>query len=291
MNVRCREETLNINGDPIHLYRWTAAEQPNRLVVLIHGIMMHGRSFEGLARILAQDGAIVVAPDLRGFGRWYFSSTNEKGKTSFNRSKEDLSRLFFMLEQEHPGLPLFCAGESLGAHFARRATALHPELVSGLILASACMRPRLLSLPLVPHTWSELVLSGINPAREVNLSPFARQLLKHEPDSLEAYLDDPRTRKSLEVLELIDSLRLTDTGNLGDIPSDMPVLVLQGKNDCVCKESSMKKFVEGLKSERLTVYRCADAGHLILQAQDIHPNVIGLMKRWMEKIVEGRIAN
>ena len=285
MTVQCTDETLNINGDRIHLYKWTGAEA-KRIVVLIHGIMMHGKSFDTLAQSLAAAGAIVVAPDLRGFGRCYFTDENEKEKTSISRSQEDLSKLFQLLEEEHPGLPLFCAGESLGAHFARRATALHPELVSGLILSSACLRPRLMSFPLIPHAWSELVLAGIVPGRELNLSPFARQFLKHEPDNLRTYLDDPMSRKSLEVLELIDSLRIADDQSLGHIPKNMPVLVLRGKNDCVCKESSMKKFVDSLKSEKLTIFRSAGCGHLILQANEVHPNILGLMKRWMERVVE-----
>lgn len=283
MTVACVEQTISLNGDKIHIYTWTQPA-PRRIVVLIHGIMMHGKSFDALAQKLAQRGALVVAPDLRGFGRWYFSEEGERSKTSFSKSQEDLSRLFRLLEDQHPGLPLFCIGESLGAHFARRATALHPELVRGLILSSPCMRPRLVSLPLIPYTWSQLVIAGINPAHEVNLSPFARQFLKDEPDNLETYLNDPLSRKSLEVLELIDSLRIADSRGLGAIPKDMPVLVLRGKKDCVCKVSSMKKFIDSLKSDNLTVHRCSGSGHIILQTPELNSNVFNVLEGWLERV-------
>lgn len=283
MTVDCVEETINLDGDKIHIYTWAEADVPaRRIVVLIHGLMMHGRSFQSLAAHLAELGNVVVAPDLRGFGRWYFSPQGEKERISFSRSLEDLSRLFRLLEDKYRGLPLFCAGESLGSHFARKAVALHPELVSGLILASPCMRPRLVSVPLIPYTCSQIVLAGLDPAREVNLSPFARQFLKDEPDNLQSYLDDPMSRKSLEVLELIDSLRVGEMGTADSIPGDLPVLVLRGKNDCVCTDSSMKKFIDTLQSTSLTVHYCGGCGHLILQAAEVKDEVLAVIDSWLD---------
>jgi alpha-beta hydrolase superfamily lysophospholipase len=286
MAVECAEQTISLDADKIHIYLWTEPSVPaRRIVVLIHGMMMHGKSYDSLARHLAAGGAIVVAPDLRGFGRWYFASEGEKGRTSFSKSQEDLSKLFHLLEDQHQGLPLFCAGESLGSHFARRTVALHPELVAGLILSSACVRPKMVSFPLIPHTWSELVLTGLDPSREVNLSPFARQFLKDEPDNLQRYLDDPMSRKSLEVLELIDSLRIANLPEkLDRVPRDLPVLVLRGKNDCLCQESSTKKFIDSLNSDKLTVHSFAGCGHLILQAADIGKDVSKLIDGWMQNV-------
>lgn len=284
MVVECTDTTLSLNErELVHVSTWEDSRvPPGRVVFLIHGLMMHGRSFERLGELLAADGAIVVAPDLRGFGRSYYKS-EEKSRIDYLKSLEDLSGIIRDLKEKHSSLPLFCVGESLGAHLARRVVSAHPELVSGLILASPCVRPRMVSIPLIPHAWSELVLSGMDPQREFNLSPFAKEFLKQEDYNLQHFLEDPLTRKSLEILELIDSIRVSGLIESAIIPEEIPILVLRGKNDCVCKLSSAKKFLESLNQKNMTVHSCDGCGHIILQAKEIEDSILKVLKEWLEK--------
>jgi alpha-beta hydrolase superfamily lysophospholipase len=243
--------------------------------------MMHGKSFDLLARQLAGDGCIVVAADLRGFGQTY--QKERDSKTDYQESLEDLIALIRFLKHEYPGLPLYCAGESLGAHLARRLGSAHPDLISGLILSSPCIRPRMVSVPLIPHISSEIVRTSLNPQRQVDLSPFAQQFLKVEEHNLKYYLEDPMTRKSLNVLELIDSLLIAGSIDSCILPEEMPVFVLRGKNDCVCELSSSKRFVETLNTKNLMIYTCPSSGHLILQSRQIQNEVLAAIKQWLHR--------
>lgn len=137
-----------------------------RVILLLHGLMMHGRSFERLAGKLAESGALVVAPDLRGFGRSHYERSGRE-RVDHKGSMSDLSLLASRLKDEHPSLPLYCAGESLGLHFARRLAASHPDIIAGLVLASPCLRPRMLTTALIPHAVSEMVLVGLDPKRSL----------------------------------------------------------------------------------------------------------------------------
>ena len=243
--------------------------------------MMHGQSFDQLALQLAAQNALVVAPDLRGFGRSYYATNGDKDKTDYLRSLADLSHLLRLFKDEHEDLPFFCAGESLGAHLARALVTMHPELVDGLILSSPCVRPRMVSLPLIPHACSQLMLAGFSPEREVDLLPFAKNFLKGEPDSLHVYLNDPLTRKSLDVLELIDSLRIVGSMSGQQLPAELPVLVLRGINDCVCKSNSFKQFIDSLQTTNLVVHGCHGCGHLILQSPLVVREVMQLISSWL----------
>ena len=53
-----------------YLYQWTDSDaKPRAVIIAIHGILMHGRTYEHLAEHLAKEGMIVLSPDLPGCGR------------------------------------------------------------------------------------------------------------------------------------------------------------------------------------------------------------------------------
>jgi alpha-beta hydrolase superfamily lysophospholipase len=284
MVVDCLEQTLNIKDESIHIYRWTQpAVAPRRIVMLIHGLMMHGKAFDHVASHLASNGSVVVAPDLRGFGRWYFrGSADEKNRIDYRKSVEDLSNLLLAIKQEYSGLPFFCAGESLGTHLARHIAAIQSRKVDGLILSSPCMRPKMVSVPLLPHTLTQLVLTGLDPKSEFDLSPFAEQFLKEEKESLQSYLNDPMTRKSLEFLELVDSLGIARAVKPKRVSPRIPILVLRGRKDCVCETESMAQFIDELKTNNLTIHPCTTCGHLILQNPDVDKAILHRISSWLE---------
>src|SRR5215470_11529375 len=78
------------------LYQWSdPAITPKAVLVAVHGMVMHGASFDTLATRLAEQGFLVVAPDLRGYGRWLCRGGPCPGEPaiSYGKSQEDLVRL------------------------------------------------------------------------------------------------------------------------------------------------------------------------------------------------------
>ncbi len=285
MTVQRTQTTIETERGKIHLCMWwDGASSLRRIIVLVHGLMMHGQSFDALATQLAAQDALVVAPDLRGFGRSYFVTDGQRDKADYLRSLADLGGLLRILVERYGELPLFCAGESLGAHLARGVASLHPELVTGLILSSPCVRPQIVSLPLIPYACSQLMLAGLDREREFDLAPFAKALLKGEPDTLQRYLDDPMARKSLEIMELINSLRIVGSMELQRLSPDIPILVFRGANDCVCKTNSFERFVDSLNSSNLIVHCCKSCGHLILQAPEVNETILDIILRWLDSL-------
>lgn len=297
MAVDCIEETLDLSrgGEKLHLYRWldtgailnAPCENPSFIFIAIHGLMMHGKTFDSLARALVERGGMVVAPDIRGFGKYYFNKGNEPREVDYKGTLDDLVWLLEKLSATFSETPIFCLGESLGAHMARRLAGMHPDMVRGLILSSPCIRPRMVSVPLLPHTLKEMLSVGLNPRKELDLAPFARRFLGKEKERLESYLADPMSRKSLEASELLKSVLIVSACNLMSISPKVPVLVLKGKHDCVCKEKSTEKFLESMRTREISICELPDCGHLILEGgpgEDLNPGALKAIEDWLAEL-------
>lgn len=292
MTSRRSEKTLTLAGRKIHAYFWqdsTFKDEPPRFITLLfHGLMMHGGSFDHVADRLSERGSLVVAPDLRGFGRWHYSEGEERHGIDYKESLLDAQTILEHFSKRYPAAPRYCIGESLGSHLARRLVCTRPELVSGLVLSSPCLRPRMMSIPLIPHAFTELISTGLSPGKQINLTPFARRFLSKEQDNLNTYLDDPLSRKSLDALELIDSVRIVGSITPQAIPKSIPVLIFKGKQDCVCKDSSIKQFVESLGSDNITIHPCKGCGHLILQSAEVGDEIETVLCDWLEARISSK---
>ena len=286
MVQKYREESVELSHGKIHIHKWLSEREPTSLFVPVHGLMMSGKSFDRLARLLVEKNSLIVAPDLRGFGRFYFTEDQDKTPVDHERSMNDLVELFSHLKSTYKNIPLIALGESLGAHFVRRLAITHPELINALILSSPCIRPAMFQLSLVPHVFQELVLTSINPAREIDLKPFAHRFLKEEPHNYESFLEDERARKSLDIEEIIKSVRVVKPLKLSEISPDLPVLVFRGEKDIVCKKRSMQKFLDSMKSKRLRIHTLKNSGHLILQSQAVEKEVVDTILSWFKDEIE-----
>jgi len=118
-------------------------------VVLLHGLFVDHRIWDGVAAVLAEDFR-VVAPDLPGFGE-----SEKPGPSRFDYGvdafAEAIADLYAGLEIGRAAL----VGHGLGAAIALTVAARHPELVSHLVLIDPLVEPerllenRLARLPLI----------------------------------------------------------------------------------------------------------------------------------------------
>ena len=121
-----------------------------RSVVLMHGFPYDPRSYDDVARLLAQSGYDVVVPYLRGFGptRFVDAGTMRSGEQA--AIGHDLRELTIALELNDP----IVAGYDWGGRAACVVAALWPELVSGLVSVSGYLVQDIeaaVSTPVLPH--------------------------------------------------------------------------------------------------------------------------------------------
>lgn len=112
------------DGLNIYLHKWLPEnENPTKLLFLVHGSVEHARRYDGFARILNEQGFVVIAPDHRGHGL----TAKESGvfshfgdKNGFLRAVQDLEEILDYIKTEYPTLPRGVFGHSLGSFLTRK---------------------------------------------------------------------------------------------------------------------------------------------------------------------------
>lgn len=267
----------------IPLYCWRDdSRQPRAVAVAVHGLTMHGGVFDTMARQLAADGIVVYAPDLRGFGRW-LSDANYKDKTAgvidYETSYEDVTKLVRKVKAEHPDVPLFCIGESLGADLVLRAAGELPDAMDGIVLSSPAVKTH-------SFIWPMVELSGpvmMNPKKQMNLVRYIRKFASEDPHIVHGALSDPLVRKRLSAVDLLHT-SVTCKPALEyakKVPENVSVLVIQGKQDRMIKAKAVIKLVSQLKSHDQTVRWFPDRGHLLIETSYVRSDTLETIQDWL----------
>jgi acylglycerol lipase len=139
------------DGALLPLRRWLPQAEPLGVVLAIHGFNDYSNGFENLGTFLATRGLATYAYDQRGFGaapeRNYWVGTD--------RLLRDIATAERLLRARHPGVPLYCFGESMGG--AEVMVALDREAVrcDGAILSAPAVWGRQV-MPLVQRVGLDL---------------------------------------------------------------------------------------------------------------------------------------
>lgn len=264
----------------------TANSKPKAVILTLHGLIMHGGVFDSVARHLANQGYIVAAPDMRGYGRW--RSGNETSEVSYDETFDDIVGLVRKLKAQYPDLPLFCVGESLGADMSMRAASAEPTLIDGLVLSSPAIKHRTYLGPLVAN----VPLLIAKPAKQIDLIPYIKKYSSEDQRIVDGALNDPLVRKRLSAAELVRSISVfkSSLNYAKQIPATTPVLVMQGSNDRVVKSNAVVSLLGCLKSTDQTVRWFNARGHLLLETDFVYPDTMQIVTGWLKEHVDECIA-
>jgi alpha-beta hydrolase superfamily lysophospholipase len=262
---------------------WTdACASPKAVVVMIHGLLLHAKSFDVLGKTLASQGFVVVAPDLRGCGRWRTSGSDYQPSRLLDhqRSYEDILALTHKMKTEHPGLPIFLVGESMGAALAIQVGATEPDLVNGLVLASPAIKGQVAILPKALYSAMKLFS---NPRREIDLSTYVKNCSSDDPRVPDEIFNDPLARRGLSLRELVRSLNTVKLTLklVKRIPPQVPVLVIQGSADRTLKANAVILLLARLRSVDQTVKWFPGRGHVLLETGYIQPVMQEVVGSWL----------
>ncbi|WP_028536771.1 alpha/beta hydrolase [Paludibacterium yongneupense] len=128
------------DGEAITLHGWMPDAAARGVVLLSHGMSEHGARYDTFARTLVLAGWIVYAHDHRGHGagariRGWFAE-----RDGWERVVDDLHAVREWAVAQHPGLPVFLFGHSMGSFIARSYVVRHGDGLAGLILSATGYR-------------------------------------------------------------------------------------------------------------------------------------------------------
>ncbi|CAN5564320.1 hypothetical protein BH11CYA1_BH11CYA1_44770 [soil metagenome] len=268
----------NLPDIPVSVWRQRDSK-PQAVAIAVHGMVMHGGVYDRLANELVGLGFEVYAQDLRGYGRWQLAP-NAKSVVSYKESLEDLKALVRAARNEHPDLPIFLIGESMGAGLSMCAAEAMPGEISGLVLSSPALKRRNYCEPEMVKDVAALIA---NPVRQFDMVPYIKKFASEDPQIAQETIEDPMVRKTLSLKELLRTASVirSNINHAKNIPADMPVLVIQGDHDRMLQQNAVVTLLRKLKSTDQTVRWMPGKGHVLIETAHIDPITLFTVKSWL----------
>jgi alpha-beta hydrolase superfamily lysophospholipase len=250
------------------VHRWDTTD-PRRIVLLAHGYGEHSGRYEHVARRLADDGAVVYAPDHRGHGR----SDGERALVDdVEELVDDLGAVSALARAERPGLPTALLGHSLGGVVATRFAQRRDHALSALVLSG----------PVIGGNPDIEGLLALDPLPEVPIDPG---MLSRDPAVGEGYMRDPLVyhgpfaRATLEAI--FAAVRAIAAGpGLGTLPT----LWVHGEQDPLAPLAVTRAAIDRIRGERLEEHVYPGARHEVLNEIN-REDVLDEVARFLDAVV------
>ncbi|MEH7385605.1 lysophospholipase [Bacillus sp. JJ1521] len=128
------------DGVTIFCQKWEDETQatPKGIVQIAHGMAEHIERYDLFAKALIKEGFIVYGNDHRGHGK---TGTNSKlmgffaEENGFEQVVKDMLQLTDIINKDHPNIPFFLFGHSMGSFLSRRYIQTHGDQLAGVILS------------------------------------------------------------------------------------------------------------------------------------------------------------
>jgi alpha-beta hydrolase superfamily lysophospholipase len=211
--------------------RWSAADPARAAVVLAHGMGEHSLRYDRLGRALAAAGIDLLAVDQRGHGRTAAMAgapLGALGPAGWDGLVADFALVVRSTRKERPEIPIVALGHSMGSWVVQQFLLTHSAEVAGAVLSGTAAL--------------ELVLAGVDPSRELDLTAFnapfpdrtGYEWLSRDDAEVDQYVAEPMCGFGLDpdgVRGMAEAAsRLVDTSTLRP---GLPLYVLVGGDDPV----------------------------------------------------------
>ena len=266
----------------IHWHAWLPDFEPRASVVIAHGAGEHAGRYEHVAARLTSDRYAVYAVEHRGHGH---SQGPRALIDRLDNAVADLDSLVMLAAADHPGLPLFLLGHSMGGTIAVSYAITHQDRLSGLILSAPLAA---LEAAPAPMRVAARVLSALAP--RLPLFAIDATLVSRDPAVVEAYEKDPLVYHGKLPVRTVAEL----AGTIDRFPKSaaaitLPTLVMYGTADRLCPPEGSVMLGERIGSSDKTLTPYDGLYHEILNEpeQDL---VLDELSAWLAARTERAAA-
>jgi alpha-beta hydrolase superfamily lysophospholipase len=239
------------------------------IVVIVHGLCEHLGRYDYLTHKLFERSFGVYRFDHRGHGR---SEGRPVFYADFNEMIDDVNVVVALAKAEHPGLPLFLIGHSMGGLAVTTFGIKYPGKVTGIVASGALTR--------FNHPFS------IPPGQPVD-AYFPNELgdgVCSDPAVVEAYKNDPLVGKQISFGLFYCLFAAVDWNKAHSVEFVDPVLLLHGCNDGLVSEKDSRDFFGEVGSTDKSLKIYPFLFHEIFN-EPVRDAVIGDALAWIEQRV------
>jgi len=276
------------DGARLQAYRWTSAAAPRAAMIVSHGMGEHALRYRPALAKLIDSGVAIYALDQRGHGATMALSgrpAGDFGPGGFAAVVDDLAALADRARSEHPGLPLFLLGHSMGSFISQAFLIEHARRIDAAILVgTADVAGLAQSMANEADT-----MAALNRPFEPARTPF--DWLSRDEAQVDAYIADPLCGFSLvpdsAVQLMSQGEKLADASQLARIPSELPLYILVGDRDVLISHlSRLDALVERYRAAGLrpVVAKYAGARHEVLNETN-RAEVVSELLAWIDQTI------
>ena len=258
---------------------------PRAIVVISHGAGEHSGRYERVAEHLVAQGYAVYAVDHRGHGR---SAGRRALVDRIDNAAADLDELVELARREHPGVPVFMLGHSLGGTIALRYALRHQGKLAGLILSGPVA---VIDPPPASQRAIARALSAIAPwLPALALDPAT---VSRDPREVEAYRSDPLVHHGKLPVRTVTEIVGATEGFPEQIPTlTLPLLLVHGSDDRLAPVQGSKMVYERAGSQDKTLNIYDGLYHEVLnELPDDRARVLADIDAWLGAHVASQTAS
>lgn len=212
------------DGYELPLERWLPEGEPQAVVLALHGFNDYHNAFASVGPYLAGYGIATYAYDQRGFG-----ATADRGFwVGSERMIADARTMVELLRIQHPSLPIYLLGESMGGAVSLATVSAVDDLVDGVVLAAPAVWARQ-TMPWYQR-WALAVARTVAPGWQPTGHSLKRQASDNIP-MLRALGRDPLVIKKTRIDAVAGLADLMDLALASTPRVNTRTLVLYGERD------------------------------------------------------------
>jgi alpha-beta hydrolase superfamily lysophospholipase len=264
------------SGEAFSLRRrsWLA-DEPRRVLVIVHGLAEHSARYDHVGRYFAARGFAVHAFDQRGHGE---SGGPRVHAPSMDALLDDIEALLALVRDEHPGLPVVLLGHSMGGLEVATLLVRREPTLAAAVLSGPALRVSGGGLRLALAR----VLSWVVPRMQIP-SGISPEAISRDPQVVADYVGDPLIPTTLSVglgAALIDGARSLE-GSGGDV--SMPLLIVHGEADSLCDVEGSRAFLADVRTPSSALRTYPELRHEVFNEPE-REAVLADVAEWLDKL-------
>lgn len=291
--LSCSRPTVQVNAGPTHpprlesdaafmpdgfrlpVRRWEPEGSPVAVALTLHGFNDYSAAFQPLGATLAEHGILAVSYDQRGFG-----ATDGRGIwPGAEHLIQDARIMLDLLREEHPDLPLYIIGKSMGGGVTLAGLARDPlPGVDGAVLIAPAVWARR-TMPWYQRTALWLA-ARVAPGRKVT----GRSLDLRPTDNIPMLREwgrDPLVIRETRIDAVYGLANLMDEALDASTQLRVPTLILYGAHDEIVPRRPTCRMLDRLPANGLWEFVLYPDGYHMLTRDLQGQRVIDDIAAWL----------
>jgi alpha-beta hydrolase superfamily lysophospholipase len=238
--------------------RYETQSESRRALLIVHGMAEHCARYSDFAEFLTQSQIAVYTYDQRGHGR----TSKRNGTRGFfadqkgwNRVAEDVHEVVLKIKTDHPNVPLYVLGHSMGSFISRSYAEKYSHEISGLILSGTAGSAGFLGKAgILLTSFIRLYKNSKSPSKLLDKMSFgdfnkpfkpnrtAFDWLSRDEKQVDKYVADPDCGEIFSIGFFSDLIRGLESVNTSShatkFRKDLPIHFFSGAKDPVSKNAA-----------------------------------------------------